>query len=183
MMLSRLLHTTTSRRVAVVRPFSSHFLADRTDAREESSQVKSFSATTDAKGGVFGKMAVIGTGKMAQALIEPLVTTGIQPASDLFIFDAYHETMQHVAEKYQVQATDSIEQCTEGADLVLCAVKPQNLTAGFFEEVRKGMAEDAIFLSVIAGKPIETFQKQGMSKIVRSMPNTPAQVGEGALYY
>jgi pyrroline-5-carboxylate reductase len=68
----------------------------------------------------------------------------------------------------------------DGADLVICCVKPQNLTEGFFNECLKAnLRDDSIFLSVIAGKTIDTFRQGGFERIVRSMPNTPASIGQG----
>jgi pyrroline-5-carboxylate reductase len=134
---------------------------------------------TDA--GVFDKIAFIGTGKMAQALIHPLIDKGVQPASQIQVFDVSESAMRHMESAYPgIQTANSIPELVAGADLVLCAVKPQNLTESFFAECRKGHPTDeSIFLSIIAGKKASTFEEGGFSKIVRSMPNTPAQIGQG----
>ena len=144
-------------------------------------------ATTDdsnkqatANTGVFDKIAIIGTGKMAQAILHPLIEKGVQPAAGMTVFDASPKTMQIMAEKYGVRTANSIPEAIADANLVLCAVKPQNLTDEFFAECRKAShPEDAIWLSVIAGKPSEIYQQAGFNKIVRSMPNTPAMIGQG----
>jgi pyrroline-5-carboxylate reductase len=148
------------------------------------SSPRKFFFSSQAKGvkeGLFGKIACIGTGQMAQALIEPMVLGGIQPAEDLYVYDVSSKSMQKVHEKLGVQMTDSLSEVVDGADLIICAVKPQNLTEGFFNELKKGnIKKETIFLSIIAGKPIEVFEQEGgFHKVVRSMPNTPAQVGEG----
>jgi pyrroline-5-carboxylate reductase len=133
--------------------------------------------------GVFDKIACIGTGKMAQAIIDPLIRTGLQPAHLISIYDVSNTTMTAVQKKYGVQTSESVGALVKGADLILCAVKPQNLTAAFFAELHKGhnVRDDAILLSVVAGKPISVFQGPSglFQKVVRSMPNTPAQVGQG----
>lgn len=130
--------------------------------------------------GVFRKIACIGTGKMAQAILHPLIEQGVQPADGFTVFDAQPVTMQKLQEKYGVQTADSIPEALADADMILCAVKPQNLTEQFFEECRKANpTEESIFLSVIAGKPSATYERGGFSKIVRSMPNTPATIGQG----
>lgn len=117
---------------------------------------------------------------MAQAVIEPMIKQGVQPADRFAIYDASPKTMEEVAAKHGCLVADSIPDLVDGADLVICAVKPQNLTQRFFEELRKGEPnENAIFLSVIAGKTISVFEEGGFHKIVRSMPNTPAQIGQG----
>ena len=117
---------------------------------------------------------------MAQAILHPLIEKGVQPAQKFTIFDAQPKTMQTLHEQYGVNTANSIPEAVAGADLVLCAVKPQNLTDKFFAECRKAEpSEESIFLSVIAGKPSDIYTQGGFSKIVRSMPNTPATIGQG----
>jgi len=130
--------------------------------------------------GVFDKIACIGTGKMAQAVIEPMIKKGVQPASKFMVYDVSDKTMDAVQERLGVQTSGSLKEVVDDADLVICAVKPQNLNPAFFGEIRKGnLRDDSIFLSVIAGKRMEVFDQAGFNKIVRSMPNTPAMIGQG----
>lgn len=118
---------------------------------------------------------------MATALMEPLVKTGLQRAENMFVYDVFPSAMQKVSDRLGVQMAGSLPELVQDADLVICAVKPQNLTADFFRELRKGTPhEDAILLSVVAGKSIHVFSHEGgFQKVVRSMPNTPAQIGSG----
>jgi pyrroline-5-carboxylate reductase len=130
--------------------------------------------------GVFNKIACIGTGTMAQAFIEPMVAGNVQPPEKFTVFDVNVATMKQVAQSYKGVATaESIHECVRGADLVICAVKPQNLTSSFFAETKKGAQACCVLLSVVAGKRLETFYEGGFTKIVRSMPNTPATIGQG----
>jgi NADP oxidoreductase coenzyme F420-dependent len=113
----------------------------------------------------FEKVAFLGTGKIAQAIISPLIKTGLQPAERVAIFDV------------SVPA-QSIPELVDGADLLVCAVKPQNITEGLCTELKKAnIPINATFLSVIAGLPLQTYYATGYKKIVRSMPNTPAMIG------
>lgn len=140
----------------------------------------SSAASADTKeGGVFDKIACIGTGKMAQALLQPLVQQGVQPADKITIYDVNVPTMEQVADRFGFQTAASIPELVDGAGLVLCCVKPQNLTKSFFEELSKTDNSQSILLSIIAGKTIDVFYQGGFEKIVRSMPNTPAQIGQG----
>jgi len=130
--------------------------------------------------GVFNKIACIGTGMMAQAFIEPMIAGNVQPPEKFTVFDVNVATMQLVAQSYKGVATaESIHECVRGADLVICAVKPQNLTNSFFAEMQKGADTNSVLLSVVAGKRLHTFYEGGFTKIVRSMPNTPATIGQG----
>ena len=51
------------------------------------------------EGGVFDKIAFIGTGKMAQAVIEPLINTGVQPANQIAVFDVNYNLMKEMPER------------------------------------------------------------------------------------
>jgi len=138
----------------------------------------------DASDHVFDKIAVIGTGKMAHAMIDPMIRMGVQPADKIQIYDVSNRIMDELCDEFPgLTKSESLSGVVQNADLVLCAVKPQNLTQGFFEEVRKGMNmstetgnPNSILLSIIAGKTIPVFEQGGFTKIVRSMPNTPGKI-------
>ena len=132
------------------------------------------------KGGVFDKIACVGAGMMAQAILEPLIKQGVQPAERISVYDVNDHALELAAKKFGVHTAKSLSDVVKDANLVLCAVKPQNLTPGFFKEIRKGKpGDDSILLSIVAGKTLSAFEKGGFSKIVRSMPNTPATIGQG----
>jgi pyrroline-5-carboxylate reductase len=117
---------------------------------------------------------------MSQAILEPLITRGVQPSDKITVYDVNDQMMDKVAGKFGVRTAQSLPELVSGADLVVCAVKPQNLTPGFFKEIRKGKpSEESILLSIVAGKPMSVFERGGFQKIVRSMPNTPATIGQG----
>lgn len=117
---------------------------------------------------------------MGNALVEPMVTTGMQPASHIMIYDVSRTAMNRMHHRFGVPISQSISDCLEDASLVLLSVKPQNLTPVFFEQMKQGRPKPgAIILSVIAGTPLSTLQEAGIEKVVRSMPNTPATIGKG----
>jgi pyrroline-5-carboxylate reductase len=123
---------------------------------------------------------MIGAGKMAQAIMEPMISKGVQPADKFYVYDVSIQAMVDSQNRLGVQTTDSLSEVINDADLVILAVKPQNLTTSFFEEIQKGKpSTDAIVLSIIAGKPMSEFYHTGIRRIVRSMPNTPAMIGQG----
>lgn len=127
---------------------------------------------------------------MAQAVIEPLINTGVQPANQIAVFDVNYNLMKEMPERYPgIQSCNSLPELVDAADLIVCAVKPQNLTDDFFAALQAGSSNDddngnkerkePILLSICAGKSIDVFRDGGFDKIVRSMPNTPAQIGQG----
>lgn len=130
---------------------------------------------------VFDKIAFLGVGKMAQALLHPVVVSGLQPASQIAVFDVSTEVCAAVQEQHNgivVAATPN--EAVQDADLVVCAVKPQNLSDGFFAELDLASSNKAsTLLSVMAGTPTQVFLDGGFTKVARSMPNTPAQIGQG----
>jgi pyrroline-5-carboxylate reductase len=127
--------------------------------------------------GLYDKIAFIGAGVMAQACMAPLISTGLQPASKIFVFDVSTNTMQKVQKEYGIQTTQTLGELVEGADIIVCAVKPQNLTPQFFAVT--SVNPNATLLSIVAGKPIQIFRDGGFNKVARSMPNTPARIGRG----
>jgi NADP oxidoreductase coenzyme F420-dependent len=147
-----------------------------TSTNDTSSAVKSVSSS----GTFFNRIAMVGAGKMAQAFMEPMISKGVQPADKLFVYDVSIQALDDTKKRLGVQTTDTLREVVDGADLVILAVKPQNLTDSFFSELRKGTPNDnAIVLSIIAGKTMSEFSQTGLTKIVRSMPNTPAMIGQG----
>ena len=132
------------------------------------------------EGGLYDKLAFIGTGKMAQAMIAPLIKNGYQPEEKIAIYDVSTSAMKEVKKEFpNVQSAKSIADVVTDADLIVCAVKPQNINAGFWEQFPDKLRDDATLLSILAGTPVKDFVPSGIRKIVRSMPNTPATIGQG----
>ena len=138
--------------------------------------------------GIYERMTFIGAGKMAQALIHPLVSSNLQPAENITIYDVSNSTMDSIHQDFggRIRTSKSIPEALEGADMVVMAVKPQNLCKVYQEMKRAkesgygSVQDDCTLLSIVAGKPIQSYlDGTGIQKIVRSMPNTPAQIGQG----
>jgi uncharacterized protein YbaA (DUF1428 family) len=126
------------------------------------------------------KLAFIGTGKMAQAMIRPLISKGIQPEDKIAIYDVSTSATKAMQKEFgNIQVAQSISDLVTDADFVVCAVKPQNINKSFWQQFPSKLREDATFISIMAGVPVKEFEPSGISKIVRAMPNTPAQIGEG----
>lgn len=121
---------------------------------------------------------------MAQAMIAPLITQKLQAPSSINAFDVSDEALKQIEELYPgVQVSNSIQDSIKDANLIVYAVKPQNV-GKVHAEIRRakeekgsdGVRDDAIILSVAAGTPISNFVEGSLvEKVARSMPNTPAQ--------
>jgi len=152
----------------------------------------SASATSDTASGIFDKITFIGTGKMAQAMIDPLITNGFQPAEKVSVYDVSTKSMEDIESRFPgIQTSESIGEAVHEAECIVLAVKPQNINESFWNQFPSSktdsendgssfnLREDATLVSILAGTPVKDFAPSGISKIVRSMPNTPSMIGEG----
>ena len=122
-------------------------------------------------------IAFIGGGNMASAIIGGLVKQGVAPES-LRVVEPFEASRDTLRAQFKVGAIPQADTSLENADLVVWAVKPQNLreAAGQAGPFCKG----ALHLSVAAGIRSDSLaQWLGTQRIVRAMPNTPALVGLG----
>lgn len=124
------------------------------------------------------KITFIGPGVMAEAMIAGLLRRKLAKAENITVSGPRTERGEELHRKYRIQATTDNAAAASQADVVVLSVKPQRLT-----EVMKGLKgvrSDALALSVIAGASIKKISAGLKHKaIVRSMPNTPGQIGEG----
>jgi pyrroline-5-carboxylate reductase len=124
------------------------------------------------------KIAFIGPGVMAEAMIAGLLRKKLAKPENITASGPDEERGAELHEKYIIKTTTDNTSAVSHADVVVLSVKPQRLT-----EVMKGLKgirPDALVLSIIAGanmKKIGTGLKH--KAVVRSMPNTPGQIGEG----
>lgn len=126
------------------------------------------------------KLGFIGAGNMAQAIIGGIIDNGFVSKNDIIASAATSETVTKVAEKFGIETTlDNKE--TALADILFLSVKPVYYKQ-VIEEIKFLPVKDSqIIVTVAAGKTIEWVEDAfgGLRKIVRTMPNTPALVGEG----
>jgi pyrroline-5-carboxylate reductase len=124
------------------------------------------------------KIAFIGPGVMAEAMIAGLLRKKLAKPENITAAGPREERGQELEKKYGIKSTMDNASAASHADVVVLSVKPQRLS-----EVMKGLKgirPDALVLSIIAGasmKKISTGLKH--KAVVRSMPNTPGQIGEG----
>jgi pyrroline-5-carboxylate reductase len=124
-----------------------------------------------------GRVAFIGGGNMAGALIGGLVRSGHDPAS-LVVVEPFEAQRERLAREHGVVAQPAADARLAGCGLVVWAVKPQ-LFAEAATPCRPHVG-GALQLSVMAGVRCATIAAaSGSTRIVRSMPNTPALIGQG----
>lgn len=126
------------------------------------------------------KLGFIGCGNMASAMIGGIIKNQICSPKEITVHDLSAAAMERAKTACGVMTAESNQKVMEESDLVVLAVKPQ-----FYQEVIQEIApvvkEGQIIVTIAPGKTLawlaETFGKT--LPIVRTMPNTPAMVGEG----
>ena len=127
------------------------------------------------------RMAFIGAGNMAEALVKGLVASRKINRQDVAISARRPERAQQVAQRYGVRAAADNDSCVQGASIVVVAVKPQVL-AKVVSDAAEAIPSDALIISVAAGVTtgaLESILKPA-ARVIRSMPNAAAMVGQSA---
>jgi len=124
------------------------------------------------------KITFIGPGVMAEAMIVGLIRQKLSKPENLLASGPREGRGKKLQEKYGIQTTTDNVAAASDADVVVLSVKPQRLSEVM--EGLKSIKKDALVLSIIAGAKIKKIQNAlKHDAVVRSMPNTPGQIGEG----
>jgi pyrroline-5-carboxylate reductase len=126
------------------------------------------------------KIAILGGGRIGEALLSGLLSSGWREAAEVVITDRGAERVAELHERYGVEATADNPGAVAGAGLVVVAVKPQDIDA-LLAQVGDHLTTEQTVVSVAAAIPtphIEERIADGVP-VVRAMPNTPVTVQEG----
>lgn len=125
------------------------------------------------------KILIIGGGNMGLTYAQSFLRSHITVKEDMMILEKSPEKADELRKKDIGTVYGEPENCIRSADLVILAVKPQD-SEGLFQGLRPLIDPQQVFLSIMAGVRIETIGAQlGARKIIRAMPNLPAQIGMG----
>jgi pyrroline-5-carboxylate reductase len=124
-------------------------------------------------------LAFVGSGVMAEAMIKGILARKLLSPEHIVASGPRAERGLQLQERYGVRWTTSNVEAVQEAEVVVLSVKPQVLPK-VLPDLDGQIAVTALVLSIVAGARIATIRR-GLSHdaIVRSMPNTPAQVGAG----
>jgi pyrroline-5-carboxylate reductase len=127
-----------------------------------------------------GRIAILGAGKMGEALIAGLLSAGWRRADQIVAADRGPERLQEVSARFGVATTSSNAEAVAGAEIVVIAVKPQDMEA-LLAEIGGLLTADQTVLSIAAAIPTSAIERRlgAAVPVVRAMPNTPATVHEG----
>lgn len=125
------------------------------------------------------KIAFIGPGAMAEAMIAGLIRCKVAEPTAMIASGPRPERGEQLQQQYGIFTTTDNAAAARQSDVVVLAIKPQRL-AYVLSGLKGCIKPDALVLSIVAGASIETISG-GLQHnlIVRSMPNTPAQIGAG----
>ena len=124
-------------------------------------------------------LSFLGSGVMAEAMISGILNEDLMEPAQMIASDPREERGQELAKRYGVRATTDNREAAKAAEIVIISVKPQVLPA-VLGEVQGTIKPEGLILSIVAGARIGVIAESlGHAAIVRVMPNTPAQIGEG----
>ena len=125
------------------------------------------------------RIAFIGGGVMAEAIIRGLLEKQLVSPDSITASDINPERCQALAQKYNIITTADNKKALLSAENVILAVKPQAL-AEVLAELKGRLDPQQLVLSIVAGTTISTISRGVEHEaIVRAMPNMPAQIGQG----
>jgi len=134
---------------------------------------------------MFGNMTVafVGSGTMGEAIIKAVLNKELVTPEQIIASDIRPDRGTELAARYGVRVTTNNVVAAGQGDVVILAVKPQVLPI-MLDELKNKISPTALVLSIVAGARIATLVK-GLEHeaVVRSMPNTPAQIGEGMVVW
>ena len=124
-------------------------------------------------------LAFIGSGTMAEAMIKGILNNGLTEPSRIIASGPRPERGRDLEERYGVRSTTGNQEAAQAGGIVVLSIKPQVLPL-VLDELRGLIRPHQLIFSIVAGARIETIA-QGLQHpaIVRVMPNTPAQIGQG----
>lgn len=125
------------------------------------------------------RVGIVGAGKMAEAMLAAWIDTGVLSPDDVCVSDRSDERRRLMRRRYRVKACAQNKPVVEASDLLVLAVKPQDLEA-VLQEISAEIDSRHLVLSIAAGKRVGWLEERIPSaRVIRVMPNLAALVGEG----
>ena len=118
------------------------------------------------------RLAFIGGGTMAEAILSGVLSAELSKPDDISVGEPVEGRCQYLTQKYGVSASPENLKATHGADLVVLAIKPQDLPV-VFRQFKGKLAPNQAAFSIVAGAKIATLTEGlGHSAVIRVMPKT-----------
>ncbi len=125
------------------------------------------------------KTLIIGGGNMGITYAHSFIKAHLAEEKDLMILEKSDERAKLLSTQKVGSVYSNPGDCIEKADLIILAVKPQD-TSVLFDAIREFIDPQQVILSIMAGVKMTSIAEElGVNKIIRAMPNLPAQIGMG----
>jgi pyrroline-5-carboxylate reductase len=125
------------------------------------------------------KLGFIGGGMMGEAIIAGVLNKGIARPGDIAAADIAASRRKHLTKTYGVRVSEDPAVACDGNDIVLLAVKPQEFPAAGRSAAGSLNGRQAV-MSIMAGVTLDSIRSTlKHDAVIRAIPNTPAQIGEG----
>ncbi len=136
-------------------------------------------------------VAFIGGGSIARSLIAGIIKSQLISPSNIYVTDHKESTVQYLQDMYGVNASLSMEDWADRADIIIFCVKPKDIV-DTVEQTQSIIKHDVLYISVVAGysldflmhriHPLATDHQRAI-RFVRAMPNTSSAVLQSATAY
>lgn len=125
------------------------------------------------------RIAIIGGGVMGEAIASAIIRGGVSSPEEIKIGEINERRIIELEERYGVKCFPDNEEVIRNTDFLILSVKPQSLPE-IFKDIGGKIDGGQVVMSIIAGASLRKL-KGGLQhdKVIRVMPNTPAQIGEG----
>ena len=129
------------------------------------------------------KVGFIGAGNMAGAIVKGLIANGVCKTDDINCLSGTGTTAAALAADTGIHVANSKSELIEQSDIIVLGFKPQHLETISSEEAEKTAGK--LVVSILAGRTLESMAKifQNARNLIRVMPNTPSQIGQGVSTY
>jgi pyrroline-5-carboxylate reductase len=125
------------------------------------------------------KVLVIGAGNMGLTYAQGMSKSKLLKKKNIMVLDKSDVKLKELHKITHFDTFEKLEDCVPKADIIFIAVKPYHAVS-VFDAIKTLVQSQQIIVSIMAGVTIESIQQlTGLEKIVRAMPNLPAQIGKG----
>ena len=125
------------------------------------------------------KITIIGPGVMGEAMGKSLLAVGDMKPDQITMAGPRKERLSSLQDEYGFTTSGDNRSAVEGAEIIILAVKPQTVQS-VMEDIDGALDSSSLVISIVAGTTLSALSEgTSHAAIVRSMPNTPAQVAQG----
>jgi len=124
------------------------------------------------------RIAFLGAGNMAEAILGGLLAGDLVQASQVVASDVSEARRSTLTAEYGIDVVEDNAAAVRGADVVILAVKPQQVSEAL-AAIKESFSADQLLISICAGLPTSALESWVPARVVRVMPNLPALVRRG----